>query len=134
MIEKRSKRTYPKRKCPFCKELFVPTDSRQIYCSQQHQINFNNDRQKRKEAPIRELNKLLKQNAAILKKLKERQKQLLWANVPMHFLEYEGFQREVFDEMNYNKESNQPIYWSLDYGLESLDSNGTNYIIHGPEN
>lgn len=62
------------------------------------------------------------------------QKQLLWANVPMHSLEYEGFQREVFDEMNYNKESNQPIYWSLDYGMEALDSNGTSFIIHGPKN
>jgi len=134
VIEKRSKRTYPKQKCPFCKEFFVPTDSRQIYCSQQHRINFNNVNYKQTEAHIREHNKLLKQNAAILKKLKERQKQLLWANVPSHLLEYEGFQREVFNRRSKNENLKYPIYWYLDYGLEQLDNNGTDFIIHGPKN
>lgn len=133
MIEKRSKRTYPKQKCPFCKEFFVPTDSRQIYCCPQHQINFNNDRYKKKEAPIRENNKLLKQNAAILKKLKERQQKLRWPSVPKHLLEYEGYKRDVFDKENYNKVSKQPIYWSFGYGLESLDAKGTSFIIHEPQ-
>lgn len=104
-----------------------------MYCCRQHQIYFNNARYKKQEAPIRERNKLLKQNARILKKLKERQKQLLWANVPSHLLEYEGFQRKVFDRMNYNEISRQPIYWYLEYGMEALDSEGTSFIIHGPK-
>ncbi len=134
MAEKRSKRTYPKRKCPFCKELYIPADSRQVYCCRQHQINFNNDRYKKREAPIREQYLLLKQNAAILKKIKERLEQLGLDNVTKDLLVYEGFQREIFDHLNYSQITKQPIYWSLGYGLESKDSKSEIFIIHGPAN
>jgi hypothetical protein len=46
-----SNRRYPIRTCkkPDCNEGFIPTDARQVYCSEQHRIDFNNDRRKLKE-------------------------------------------------------------------------------------
>ncbi|MEY3500197.1 MAG: hypothetical protein RL308_1866 [Bacteroidota bacterium] len=47
-----SNRYYPIRTCkkPDCNEGFIPTDARQIYCSEQQRIDFNNDRRKLKES------------------------------------------------------------------------------------
>ena len=73
LIKRReSNRRYPLRKCkkPDCQEYFVPSDSRQIYCCEQHRIDFNNDNRKQKEAITILFLKIVKSNEAILKKIR----------------------------------------------------------------
>ena len=66
-----SNRRYPLLMCkkPDCRESFVPTDARQIYCCEQHRVDFNNDKRKQKEAINIFFLKKVKSNRDILRKI-----------------------------------------------------------------
>ena len=118
-----SNRRYPIRKCkkPDCQEDFVPSDSRQIYCCEQHRIDFNNDKRKQREAiSLLFLNKV-KSNEAILKKIVESDYYKKHEGVYKPLLDYEGYDFKYYHQLLINKFSGCTVHVCFGYTLELVD-------------
>ncbi len=116
-----SKRVYPPKECLQCKLSFKPSDARQIFCSAQHRIDYNNDQRKIKTAPLDLLNKVLVKNERILTKAFDSLALLQEQSLGIDILKYEGFDFYVYSSMEILKSNQKRIYWNLGYGITSDD-------------
>ena len=126
-----SKRRYPLRKCKKndCQEDFVPTESRQIYCCEQHRIDFNNDKRKQKEAiTVLFLNKL-KNNEAILKKIIRSDYYNKHKCVNKSLLDYEGYDFKYYHQILINQLTGHEGHVCFGYILELVDPEKQIFII-----
>ncbi|RAR48876.1 hypothetical protein [Flavobacterium lacus] len=119
-----SNRRYPLRKCkkPECKEDFVPSDSRQIYCCEQHRIDFNNDKRKLKEAINIFFLKSANSNRAILKKIKTSAFYKKHGYAYKFLLDYEGYDFTIYHCIIINKKTGREVQVCFDYTLELIDA------------
>ncbi len=132
-MEKRSKRiskrVYPKRKCKQCTSEFVPHDAREVYCCEQHRIDYNNDLRRLKDAPLKDLNAKMVNNEKILKKFYEVLQGLKQELLSIDFLILDKYDFNVPCETSINKVGNK-IEWLLSYGLEGVDQKKRLFKIH----
>ena len=132
MIKKRvSNRRYPERICkkPDCQEGFVPSDARQIYCCEQHRVDFNNDKRKLKEAITVLFLKKVKSNEAILEKVKMSDHYIKQKGVHKRLLEYERYDFNYYHQKKINKKTGCEAHVCFDYILELVDSETQFFII-----
>lgn len=125
LIKRReSNRRYPLRKCkkPDCQEYFVPSDSRQIYCGEQHRIDFNNDKRKQKEAINIFFLKRANSNRAILKKIKTSAFYKKHGYAPKFLLDYEGYYFDTYHTFIINEKTGREAHVCYDYALELIDA------------
>lgn len=124
-----SKRVYPPQKCKQCNAEFVPHDAREIYCCEQHRIDYNNDQRRIKCAPLKELNTKMVKNEKILKKfydaLQSHKQELLFID----FLILDKYDFNVPCETSISKVGNK-IEWQLSYGLEGVNQKSKLFKIH----
>ena len=125
-----SNRIYHERICLHCCENFIPTDFRQHFCCPQHRIDYNNDRRKIKDAPMRAINDEQKKNDAVLKKASESLERLRQKSVSKDLLQYDGYDFKVFSSVSVNNETGKKVYWNIIYGIEGLDAKMNSFIIH----
>ena len=125
LIKRReSNRRYPLRKCkkPDCQEYFVPSDSRQIYCCEQHRIDFNNDKRKLKEAINIFFLKIVKSNRAILNKIKTSNFYKENGYSTKFLLDHEGYDFSTYHRILINKKTGREAHVCYDYALELIDA------------
>ena len=125
LIKRReSNRRYPLRKCkkPDCQEYFVPSDSRQIYCGEQHRIDFNNDKRKLKEAINIFFLKTVKSNRAILNKIKSSNFYKENGYSTKFLLDHEGYDFSTYHRIIINKKTGREAHVCYDYALELIDA------------
>lgn len=118
-----SNRRYAIRKCrkPDCQDEFTPTDARQIYCCEQHRVDYNNDKRRIKDSIDIYFFKSLKKNGAILHKIKSSDFYKREQRVHKTLLEYEGYDFSKFHKMLINQKTNKEVHVCYDYGLEMID-------------
>lgn len=118
-----SNRRYPTRKCrkPDCQDEFTPSDARQIYCCEQHRVDYNNDKRKIKDSIDISFFKIVKKNRAILHKIKSSDFYKKALRVHKSLLEYEGYDFSKFHDILINPETNKEVHVCYDYGLEMID-------------
>jgi hypothetical protein len=99
-----SNRRYPIRTCkkPDCNEGFIPTDARQVYCSEQHRIDFNNDRRKLKELIDISFLKIVKKNRTVLHKIASSYFYKKNGFTHKSLLEYEGYDFNKYHQIIIN--------------------------------
>lgn len=132
ILKKRvSNRRYPLRMCkkPDCQEGFVPSDSRQIYCCDQHRIDFNNDKRKQKEAITVLFLKKLKSNRDILKKIKSCAFYKKYGYATKFILDHEDYDFDSFNHMFYNEKTGREVHVCYEFTLELIDSTKQNFLI-----
>ncbi|HSC55289.1 MAG TPA: hypothetical protein VLC98_16775 [Phnomibacter sp.] len=130
MTNRFSKRIYPKRACEQCKQLFHPNDARQIFCSPQHRIDYNNDKRKRKNQPFNELILTLKKNDAILEKCYRAIESNKLTSISKENLLLAEFDFSKFRYIDQNPETKEQIYWMGTYGIAAKNDTTTSYIIY----
>lgn len=131
-LQKRtSNRRYPIRKCkkPGCQGEFIPSDARQIYCCEQHRIDFNNDRRKLKESIDTAFLKSVKKNRAILFKIASSDFYKQNSNAHLSLLEYEGYNFDIYHQIIINETTDNEVHICYDYGLEFIDPTGGYFSI-----
>jgi hypothetical protein len=126
-----SNRRYPIRKFkkPSCQDDFTPSDSRQIYCCEQHRIDFNNDRRKLKESIDISFLRILKKNRAILYKIaaSDFYKKNRFAHKSL--LEYEDYDFKKYHQIIINQRTQNEVMICYDYGLELIEPINQNFSI-----
>jgi hypothetical protein len=129
-----SNRCYPIRKCkkPDCQREFIPSDGRQIYCCEQHRIDFNNDRRKLKESIDIAFSKSVKKNRAILFKIASTDFYKKNSYVHLSLLEYEGYDFDYYHQKIINKDTENDVFVCYNYGLELIDPIKRNFSIKHP--
>jgi len=127
-----SKRTYPTRICikPDCTSEFVPTDSRQVYCSKQHRIDTHNDKRKIVDKFENEFRTKAKNNKIILMKIFCCEEYNLNGYINHSILKYEGYDFSIFHIKKFEIKSNREIAFCYNYGLLLIDSENKNYKIY----
>ncbi len=110
---------YPERNCPhrYCLKKFKPNRSNQVYCSNDCRINENNDIRKERDMPLRQMNKEIKFNEMILKKIYSIAKQNKFSG---QLLVYENFVFGPSVTTFINETNKNNILWFLQYGLEKV--------------
>lgn len=132
ILKKRiSNRRYPLRKCqkPDCQEGFVPSDARQIYCCEQHRVDYNNDKRKQKEAITVLFLKKVKSNEAILAKVIISDYYIKKKGVYKPLLDYEGYDFEYYHQIKINKKTGYEVLVCFNYILELVDPAKHFFII-----
>jgi hypothetical protein len=126
-----SNRRYPLRKCkkPDCNEDFVPSDFRQIYCCEQHRIDFNNDKRKLKEAINIFFLKRVKSNRAILKKIKTSAFYKKNGYASKFLLDHEEYDFTIYHCIIINKKTGREVQVCFDYTLELIDPKAEYFLI-----
>ena len=126
-----SNRRYPIRICkkPDCSGEFTPSDSRQIYCCEQHRIDFNNDKRKQKEAITILFLKIVKSNEAILKKIRISDYYLKHNGVFKPLLDYEGYNFDFYHKKMINKDTGNEVYVCFGYSIELVDPENQKFVI-----
>ena len=126
-----SNRCYPIRKCkkPECNEGFIPTDARQVYCCEQHRIDFNNDRRKLKESIDISFLKIVKKNRAVLHKIALSDFYINSGFAHKSLLEYEEYDFKKYHQIMINKITKNEIHICYDYALELTDPINQNFSI-----
>jgi len=127
-----SNRRYPLRKCkkPDCQEYFEPSDSRQIYCCEQHRIDFNNDKRKLKEAINISFLKKVKNNRAILKKIKTSAFYKEHGYATKFLLDYEGYYFDTYHAIMINEKTGREVYVCYEYAFELIDAKEELFTIN----
>ncbi|MGO4817026.1 hypothetical protein [Flavobacterium sp. W22_SRS_FP1] len=127
-----SNRRYPIRTCkkPDCNEGFIPTDARQVYCSEQHRIDFNNDRRKLKELIDISFLKIVKKNRAVLHKIASSYFYKKNGFAHKSLLEYEGYDCNKYHQIIINQRTQNEVHICYDYGLELIDPINQNFSIN----
>lgn len=113
-----------------CDEIFQPSDSRQKYCCPQHRIDHNNDLRKANDKELLELSKKMKHNDTVLEKIYNNQIYKKAKSVAKELLVYEGFFFNIVYEKQINTTTNKYVLWMIKYGLEAIDIENRNFIIH----
>jgi hypothetical protein len=131
-----SNRVYPPKFClkPECNLEFIPTDSRQIYCCKQHQIDTNNDKRKIVNSIENDFAKTAKSNRQILIKIDSSEEYKTRGYITYAILKYEGYNHGVFHSVKLESTTNREIKFCYDYGLMLLDSEKNIYKIIKIEN
>lgn len=126
-----SNRRYPIRKCKktSCQDEFTPSDSRQIYCCEQHRIDFNNDRRKLKESIDLSFLKIVKKNRAVLHKIALSIFYKKNGFVHKSLLDYESYDFKIFHQIIINQKTQKEVQICYDYGLELIDPINQNFSI-----
>jgi hypothetical protein len=126
-----SNRRYPIRKCKKtdCKDEFIPTDARQVYCCEQHRVDHNNDKRKLKQSIDLDFLKSVKKNRAILHKIVSSDFYKKNRFVHKSLLEYEGYDFKKYHQIIINKRTQKEVQICYDYGVELLDSINQNFSI-----
>lgn len=134
IIKRISNRIYKERICPQCGEPFIPIDARQIFCCEQHRIDFHNDQRKIKNAPLKKLTARILKNDTILKKIFTLVEEKKAANIiNKTLLEYEHYDFEIYYERGINAQTKRIIDWFFYYGLEAADADPKTFIVHKRE-
>ena len=130
--EKISKRRYPPMKCKKegCDIMFIPSDSRQIFCCVQHRIDHNNDKRKEISKPFNDHIKKLKHNEAVLKKAYDMIKITGNNKAALQLLDYEQFNHNCFTNLTKNQETGKMVYWVNNYGIEGFNQSDSTFVIH----
>ena len=131
-----SNRVYPPKFCqkPECNLEFIPTDSRQIYCSKQHQIDTNNDKRNIVDSIDKNFTKTAKNNKQILIKIDSSEEYKTLGYITGSILKYEGYVHDVFHSIKWESETNREVKFCYEYGLMLLDSEKNIYKIIKIEN
>ena len=132
ILKKRvSNRRYPLRMCkkPDCQEGFTPSDSRQIYCCEQHRVDFNNDKRKQKEAITVLFLKKVKSNRDILKKIKSCAFYKKHGYATKFLLDHEDYDFNFFHCMFINKKTGREVHVCYEFTLELIDSTNQYFLI-----
>lgn len=126
-----SNRCYPIRKCkkPDCQDEFIPSDARQIYCCEQHRVDFNNDRRKLKESIDTDFLKNVKKNKAILFKIASSDFYINNSYAHLSLLEYEGYDFKIYHKKEINQTAKNEVYICYSYGLECIEPTRGNFSI-----
>ena len=126
-----SNRVYPPKFCqkPECNLEFIPTDSRQIYCCKQHQIDTNNDKRKIVDSIENDFAKTAKRNRQILIKIYSSEEYKRRGYITGSILRYEGYNHDVFHYIKWESETNREVKFCYDYGIMLLDSENNIYKI-----
>ena len=126
-----SNRVYPPKFCqkPDCNLEFIPTDSRQIYCSKQHQIDTNNDKRKKVDSIEKNFTKIAKNNNRILIKIDSSEEYKTRGYVHSSILKHDSYNHGVFHFVKFESETNREVKFCFDYGLMLIDSEKYIYKI-----
>lgn len=118
-----SNRVYPPKFCskPDCNEEFFPTDSRQIYCSRQHQIDTNNDRRKSINSYELKFNKVAKNNSKTLFKIYNSEEYRTTGYVHHAVLKYLSYDFDNFHSIIIDEFSGVEVKFCFEYGLFLFD-------------
>jgi hypothetical protein len=120
MLKRISKRRYDEKKCKQCGGSFIPTDGRQVFCTRQHGVDYNNDLRKTRAVPLKKLIRRLIHNEAVLRKIfTSIQDQNLQQSFSMDLLRYEQFDFEISHERGRNPTTNNEVEWYFYFGLET---------------
>jgi hypothetical protein len=126
-----SNRRYPARKCQKadCDTTFIPTDSRQIYCSKQHQIDQNNDRRKVIDKMEREFAQQVKKNKEILVKIFNSNEYKSKGLIHISVLNYEGYDFNFYHSTMIEYSTKRELKICYDYAILLADSENQYYKI-----
>lgn len=130
-VKKRvSNRVYPPRICLQCKEKFTPTDARQVYCCEQHRIDFNNDKTKAILKYDKTLIRGVKNNYDVMSKIITSPFYQQNGKFNRSLLEYEGFDFSQYHKKVINKHTNAEILICYDLGVECSNFELKEFVIH----
>ena len=132
ILKKRvSNRRYPLRKCkkPDCQVNYVPTDARQIYCCEQHRVDFNNDKRKLKESINIVFTKKGKSNRDILKKIQSCAYYKKHGHATKFLLDHEDYDFNFFHQMFINEKTKREVYVCYEFTLELIDATHQYFLI-----
>ncbi len=126
-----SNRRYKESMCKQCNHPYIPTDARQLFCSPQHRIDYNNDKRKIEDKPYREFTEIHKKNYNILKVIFNSDNYKKHQVVHETLLTQLGFILEHYHEIEISTLIGNKILFTCDYGLEFIgDENNKIYKIH----
>ncbi len=120
IIRKRySNRVYPPKICSKqdCNEEFIPTDSRQIYCCRQHQIDSNNDKRKIVDSFESIFNKTAKSNKQILFQVFNSDEYIKNGYVHAAVLKYLNFDFDIFHSIIVDEYSGVEVKFCYEFGF-----------------
>ena len=126
-----SNRRYLSRKCrkPDCQGEYTPTDARQIYCCEQHRIDFNNDKRRLKDNIDISFSKIVKNNRVILHKIASSDFYKKDLRVHKSLLVYEGYDFTKYHHILINQITKKEVHICYDYGLEMIESTNHYFSI-----
>lgn len=126
-----SNRRYPARNCQKedCSTEFIPTDSRQLYCCEQHRIDQNNDKRKSVNKIETTFTRQAKNNRAILMKIFNSKEYKNKSVIHYSVLDYEGFDFTVYHHSLIDNNTNRELKVCYDYGIMLSDSENQYYKI-----
>lgn len=129
--KRNSNRYYPIRKCkkPDCKDEFTPTDARQVYCCEQHRVDFNNDKRKLRELIDISFLNSVKKNSVIMCKIASSDFYKKNGFAHKSLLEYEGYNFKIYHQIIINQRTKKEVMICYDYGLELIDPINQNCSI-----
>ena len=130
MNKRISNRKHPDRICkkPDCKKQFTPADKRQIYCTQQHRVDHNNDLRDLKDKPHKVIKQINLKNQEILAKIYRIQKAKNYPEFNYHLLEVDDFDRRYYTDST--MVDSKIVYWNYHYGVQGVDSEKKLFITH----
>jgi len=105
-----------------CNMEFVPTDSRQVYCSSQHRIDSNNDKRKVIDAIESNFTSRAKSNEKILIKIIGSPFYIKNGFTNSFFLEHEYYDFETFHSIEYDEATNREIQFCYNHGIFLIDA------------
>lgn len=133
LVKKRiSNRRYPIRICkkPDCSGEFTPSDSRQIYCCEQHRIDNNNDKRKIIAKIESEFTKKAKNNKSILIKILNSKEYIRAGIINFTILDYEGYDFGIYHSIKIDDKTKREVKFCYEYGISLKDSENQNFIIY----
>lgn len=118
-----SNRIYAPRKCKKtdCSVTFAPTNKRQVFCTVQHRIDYNNDLRDLKAQPLKILGKKLSHNKEVLKKIHDSLAANSKTSFSIQLLQYELYNFGIYTDMAVNQKTGKQIEWVYNYGIEGKD-------------
>ena len=116
--------------CPATGESFVPNRDNQVYKNRAVQIKNNNEQAKLKRREIKLFNDIIMSNKEKLVRLLNYMTLCKWESIPVEYIDYEGLNFEAYTSTNVNDKTGGIVYWSLDYGFESVDETMKLYYIY----
>lgn len=131
MNKRFSNRQYPTRNCnkTDCKELFIPTDARQIYCCKQHRIDYNNDKRKIADNIESEFTKKVKNNKRILIKILSSNEYKRDSVINESILLYEGYDFSIYHKTVFDSKTKREVKICYEYGILLKDTENKNFKI-----
>ena len=126
-----SNRRYAPRNCQKadCDIEFIPTDSRQLYCCEQHRIDYNNDKRKVVDKMERDFTNQVKKNKEILVKIYTSNEYKSKGSIHLSVLNYEGYDFNFFHSTLIENNTKRELKVCYDYGIMLADSEKQLYKI-----